>query len=422
MDFRPLRHPDIRRLWLGLFISRIGSAATFIAVPFHVYERTGSSLIVGLLGLAEAVPLVFSALLGGALADALDRRRLIIGGELSLMFGALALAAIGASDRVPVPAIFAVVVLLSIIDGIQRPALEASFARIVAHDEVGALARLNQLRWSMAFLVGMLIGGVLIDVFGVTAVYLVDAATVLPALALFLGVVSTPRRENIEPIGLGSIRTGLRYARSRQELLGTYVVDVVATFFGMPLALLPAFSKQFGDARAYGLLSAAPVIGAGLASLTTGWVARVHRHGRAISLAAVAWGAGVVGMGLSPTLLTAFGCFVFAGAADAVSGVFRQTIWNQTIPDDVRGRMAGIEMVSYSIGPTLGGVESGVAARLFGVAGGIVSGGVACSVGSLAVGRGLRDFWCYDDRTNPSALAERERRAAATSAAVTSPT
>ncbi len=410
MDFRPLRHPDIRRLWVGLFISRIGSAATFIAVPFHVYERTGNSLIVGLLGLAEAVPLVFSALLGGALADALDRRRLIIRGEASLLVCALLLAAIASSDRIPVAAIFGVVVVMSVIDGIQRPALEASFARIVDHDEVGALARLNQLRWSTAFLLGMLVGGVLIDAFGVGAVYLVDAATVLPALPLFLRVVGTPPPENAEPIGLAAIRTGLRYARSRRELLGTYVVDIVATFFGMPLALLPAFSKQFGDARAYAFLSAAPVVGAGVAALTTGWTERVHRHGRAISLAAVAWGIGIVAMGLSPTLPLAFGCFVFAGAADAVSGVFRQTIWNQTIPDEVRGRMAGIEMVSYSIGPTLGGIESGVASRLFGTVGGIVSGGAACSLGSLAVGRGLRDFWLYDDRTNASAMSERDRR------------
>lgn len=410
MDFRPLRHPDIRRLWLGLFISRIGSAATFIAVPFHVYERTGSSLIVGLLGLAEAVPLVFSALLGGALADALDRRRLIIRGEASLLVCSLFLAAISLSDRVPVAAIFVVVVLMSIVDGIQRPALEASFARIVAHDEVGALARLNQLRWSTAFLLGMLVGGVLISAFGVGAVYLVDAASVLPALPLFLRVVATPPREDAERIGLDAIGTGLRYARSRQELLGTYVVDIVATFFGMPLALLPAFSKQFGDARAYGLLSAAPIVGAAIAAVTTGWTERVHRHGRAISLAAVAWGVGIVGMGWSPNLVMAFGCFVFAGAADAVSGVFRQTIWNQTIPDEVRGRMAGIEMVSYSIGPTLGGIESGVASRLFGTVGGIVSGGAACSVGSLAVGRGLSDFWHYDDRTNTFATAERARR------------
>ena len=364
MDFRPLRHPDIRRLWLGLFISRVGSAATFIAVPFHVYERTGSSLIVGLLGLAEAVPLVFSALLGGALADALDRRRLIIGGEASLLLCSLLLASIALSDRVPVVAIFIVVVLMSIVDGIQRPALEASFARIVSHDEIGALARLNQLRWSFAFLLGMAIGGVVINAYGVGGVYLVDAATVLPALPLFIGVVATAPRDDGESIGLDAIRTGLRYARSRQELIGTYVVDIVATFFGMPLALLPAFSKHFGDARAYGLLSAAPVVGAGLAALTSGWTERVHRHGRAISLAAAAWGVGIIAMGLSPNLALAFCCFVFAGSADAVSGVFRQTIWNQTIPDEVRGRLAGIEMVSYSIGPTLGGVESGVASRL----------------------------------------------------------
>jgi MFS family permease len=410
VDFRPLRHADIRRLWLGLSISRIGSAATFIAVPFHVYERTGSSLIVGLLGLAEAVPLVFSALLGGALADSLDRRSLIIRGEASLLLCSLVLATIALSDRVPVVAIFAVVVVMAVIDGLQRPALEATFSRIIDHDEVGALARLTQLRWSTAFLLGMALGGVLISAFGVGAVYLFDAATVLPALPLFLRVVATPPPPDAEPIGLAAIRRGLRYARSRQELIGTYVIDIVATFFGMPLALLPAFSKQFGDARAYGLLSAAPVVGAAIAAFTSGWTERVHRHGRAISLAAVAWGIGIVGMGLSANLASAFGCFVFAGAADAVSGVFRMTIWNQTIPDDVRGRLAGIEMVSYSIGPTLGGVESGVASRLFGTVGGIVSGGVACSVGSVAVGRGLRGFWFYDARTNTVAIAERARR------------
>lgn len=192
--------------------------------------------------------------------------------------------------------------------------------------------------------------------------------------------------------------------------MGTYVIDVVAMFFGMPLALLPAFAARFGDARAFGVLNAAPFFGAMVANLTSNWTIRVHRHGRAIIIAATIWGIGIVGLGLSRSLVVAFICFSVAGGADMISGVFRMTIWNQTIPDAVRGRLAGIEMISYSSGPLLGNVESGGAAWLIGVRGAIISGGLFCVGGASVLSRLLPEFWNYDSRTHPSAVAERERR------------
>jgi MFS family permease len=199
-------------------------------------------------------------------------------------------------------------------------------------------------------------------------------------------------------VSLRSIAEGIRYAGSRQVLLGTYVVDIVAMFFGMPIALFPAFAHEFGGAGVLGLMYAAPAVGSLAATMTSGWSGHVHRHGAAISLAAAGWGAAVLAVGVAPDLGLVLLGLAVAGGADTLSGIFRSTVWNQTIPDELRGRLAGIEQVSYSTGPLLGNVESGVAASLIGVRGSIVSGGALCVAGVVVVGLLLPTFWRYDAR------------------------
>ena len=207
---------------------------------------------------------------------------------------------------------------------------------------------------------------------------------------------------------------GIAYARGRPELLGTYLVDINAMFFGMPMALFPAVAEGFGGASAAGLLYAAPAAGMFLATLTSGWAGRVQRHGLAVCVAAGLWGAAIVGFGLASSLWLAVLCLMAAGAADMVSGLFRMTIWNQTIPDHLRGRLAGIEMVSYTTGPLLGNAEAGLVARFFGVRVSVVSGGILCILGTAALALLLPAFLRYDGREGLARKqAEEEARAAA---------
>ena len=412
VDFGPLRrNRDFRLLWFGLFVTRLGTGITWLALPYQVNQLTGSPLMVGLLGAVQFVAILSTALIGGALADAVDRRRLVRLTEVGLVFCSTLLVLNASLDQPRVWPLFVLSGLGAGLNGIQRPALEAMMPRLVGHDELPAAASLNALRSSVAFLAGPLLGGVLIAAFSVRAAYVVDALTFVGSLvALFLiHAVAVP--DDAPTPNWASVVEGLQYARRRPELLGTYIVDVIAMFFGMPMALMPAFAARFGDARALGILTAAPFVGSLLANVGGGWTTRIHRHGRAIVIAACCWGIGIVGLGFARSLPMAFVCFMVAGGADMISGVFRMTMWNQTIPDELRGRLAGIEMISYTTGPLLGNVESGLAAALIGVRGAIVSGGALCVGGTAAVVGVLPEFWSYDDRTHPEAVAERHRRA-----------
>jgi MFS family permease len=212
-------------------------------------------------------------------------------------------------------------------------------------------------------------------------------------------IKAVPPPEDAERPRLAAVFEGFRYARSRQELIGTYVVDFVAMVFGMPLALFPAISDRLGGPSVLGLLYAAPAVGALAASVTSRWAARVHRHGLAVMVAAAVWGLSIVAFGFCSTLWPALVSLAIAGAADGISGIFRMTMWNQTIPDALRGRLASIEMVSYMSGPLLGHVEAGVIAAAFGVPASVISGGVLCVVGVLACGVLLPRFVRYDART-----------------------
>jgi MFS family permease len=202
---------------------------------------------------------------------------------------------------------------------------------------------------------------------------------------------------------LRGVLDGIRYAASRQELLGTYLVDIVAMLFGMPNALFPAMAANLGGPKVLGLLYAASAVGSLLISLFSGWAIRVHRHGLAISIAASVWGLGIIAFGVAPNLAVALIGLAVAGAGDMISGIFRSTIWNRT-PDRMRGRLAGIEMVSFTTGPLLGNVESGVVASLAGVRASVVSGGVFCIAGVVITSLCLPRFLRYDDRRDASDL------------------
>ncbi len=399
IDTGPLRrHRDFRLLFAGQAVSFFGSMVTYVAIPYQVYQLTGSSLLVGLLGLAELAPLLVTALVGGALADAVDRRRMVRFAELglSLAAGVLLLNALLPEPRVWV--LFVVAAIMAGLDGIQRPSLDALTPRLVERHELPAASALDSFRGNIGMIAGPAVAGVVIATGGLEVTYAIDVGTFLFSLAMLTLMRAVPPPPEAEPPSLRRIVEGIRYAASKDELVGTYAVDLVAMFFGMPLALFPAFAEKFGGASALGLLYAAPSIGSLLATLTSGWVSRVHRHGLAVIVAAAGWGIGITVLGLSSSLPLALAALVFAGAADMISGIFRSTIWNQTIPDHLRGRLAGIEQLSYSAGPLLGNVESGVVAAFAGVRASIVSGGVLCIVGVAVTALALPGLRAYDAR------------------------
>jgi MFS family permease len=399
LDVAPLRrHREYRLLFTGMGVSLFGSMLTYVAIPFQVYELTGSSLMVGLVSLAELVPLLVMPFVGGALADAGDRRRLVWLSELGLAVGAAILLVNALLPTPQLAVLFVVAAAMAALDGIQRPSLDALTPRLVSRDELPAASALDSLRMNVGTIGGPAIAGLLIATIGLPATYGLDIATFLFSLGALAMMRAVPPPANAERPSIRGILDGIRYARGRQELVGTYAVDIVAMFFGMPMALYPAFATEFGGPGVLGLLYAAPSVGALAATLTSGWVSRVRRHGMAVIVAATCWGIGITAFGLAPSLPIALAALAFAGGADMVSGIFRGTIWNQTIPDHLRGRLAGIEQVSYTSGPLLGNVESGVAAALFGVRGSIVSGGVLCVVGVIATAALLPLFRAYDAR------------------------
>ncbi len=399
IDVGPLRrHRDFRLLFTGQAVSFFGSMVTYVAIPYQVYELTGSSLLVGLLGLAELAPLLVTALVGGALADAVDRRRMVRLAELGLSLAAGVLLVNAMLPDPHVWVLFVVAAVMAGLDGIQRPSLDALTPRLVERHELLAASALDSFRGNIGMIAGPAVAGVVIAIGGLEVTYAIDVGTFVFSLAMLTLMRAVPPPPEAEPPSLRRIVDGIRYAASRDELVGTYAVDLVAMFFGMPLALFPAFAADLGGAQALGLLYAAPSVGSLLATLTSGWVSRIHRHGLAVIVAAAGWGAGITVLGFASSLPLALTALVFAGAADMISGIFRSTIWNQTIPDHLRGRLAGIEQLSYSAGPLLGNVESGVVAALAGVRASIVSGGVLCIVGVVVAAVALPGLRAYDAR------------------------
>jgi len=401
VDITPLRrHRDFRLLFIGRLVSFFGSMITVVAVPYQVYQLSHSVLLVGTLGLVELAALLVFAMLGGALADAADRRRMVLLSEAGLMTGSVFLAGNSLLTHPAIWLIFAITALQASFDALQRPSLDALIPRLVDRDEIPAAAALGSVRGTVGMIAGLALAGVLIALIGLTATYLVDVATFVVGLVCLALMRSVPPPAGAERPSLRRVAEGLRYARSRPELMGTYIVDIVAMLFGMPMALYPAVAQGLGGPKVLGLLYAAPAVGSFLFSATSGWSRRVHRHGMGVLVGATIWGFAIIGFGVVPGLAAALVFLALAGAGDSMSGLFRQVIWNQTIPDSLRGRLASIELLSYSIGPTLGNFESGAVASMFSVRFSVTSGGILCVLGCIMCGLALPAFRNYDARNH----------------------
>ena len=395
-DLAPLKRPgDFRLLYLGQAVSGFGSAVTYVVLPVQMYQLTKSSVMVGLLGVAEFVPMLLMAFLGGVLADRFNRRKLLMAAD-TLMAATLVALTVNALQPTPhVNLLFAAAAFLAALNSVHRPAIEAMTPQLVRLDEMTAVSALNSIRHNIAYIAGPGLAGWIAVKYGAAIAFGLDAASYLAAIAALLAMRQKVFQSGEEgAITWHTLAEGWRYALERKDLLGTYLIDMNAMFFGMPNALFPAFGAIFGEQNVGWLYSAGP-IGALLCSLTSGWAKHIVHHGQAIAWAAGLWGVAIIGFGFSTNLWLALFFLACAGAADMVSGIFRGTLWNQTIPARLRGRTAAIEMVSYLSGPYLGNAEAGFAARLLGLGPSVVVGGVLTVVGSLAITWALPAFRQY---------------------------
>lgn len=408
LDTTPLRTvPDFRRIWTSGLITFLGSMATYVALPYQIKELTGSLAVAGLLGAAEVLPLVVFGLWGGALADAVDRRLLTVLTEIGLLLLSAVLLVNALLARPYVWLLFAVAALFATLDSLQRPSLEALVSVVVPHEQMTAATALSSLRFDAGGIVGPALAGLLLTAFGTWSAYAFDVATTAVSVLFLLRVthLHVPAADGDDVASLRGVLDGLRYAASRRDLLGTYAIDILAMVFGMTVAIYPFLVGVLHAPWALGLLYSAESVGSLAVGVTSGWTARVHRHGRAIACAAAVFGLAMIGLGLAPNIWFALAALVVAGGADMVSGSFRMTVWNTSVPTRLRGRLAGIELLSYSTGPVAGNARAGLVASVTSVRTSIVSGGVIVVAGTLLAGRLLRPLWDYDNRTDPHLLA-----------------
>lgn len=398
LDITPLRiSRDYRLLFFGQLVSFFGSMMSFVVVPVQMFQLTNSSLMVGLIGVAEFVPMFVLAFIGGALADAVDRRRML---RLTEVGQTIVTAILLVNSFLPTPQIWVLFVCVGVhagLSGLQRPSFEALIPRIVPLEYMTAVSALNSLRYQIGAILSPVLAGFIVSGLGASWAYAIDLVTFVASLAAVWLIRAVPAAPDADRPNLDSIKKGFRYAMSRQELLGTYLIDINAMLFGMPLALFPAIAAMYGGAS-IGFFYMAIPLGALAASLTSGWAVKVHRHGLAITLAAGFWGVAIIFFGLSENLWIALFFLGVAGFFDMISGIFRSTIWNQTIPHHLRGRLAGIEMISYLTGPMLGSAEAGIVAHFFSLKTSIISGGILTIVGTIGLAILLPKFIAYDGR------------------------
>ena len=413
IDISPLRKSaDFRYLWTAGLISYFGSMFTYVAVPFQIKELTNSYVAVAMSGLIEIVPLVIFGLYGGVLADAIDRKKLIwITEALSLLLTGLLLIN-SLMDSPSIILIYVVSGLFAAVSGLRQPAMSAALPRLVDHEDMTAASALMSLRWQMGVIIGPTIGGVLISTFSVSVGYGADIATFVISLILLAMMSNIPPSKEAEKPSLAALLDGIKYSFARKDLLGTYLIDLAAMFFAMPTALIPFWADQLGAPWALGFLYAAGTVGSVAIILTSGWTKNVRFYGRAIMWAAMGWGAAIALAGATNYLALVLLFLALAGASDMVSALFRSAMWNQTIPDNLRGRLAGIELLSYSLGPLAGQMRAASMAAAFSLTFSVTAGGIICIM-SVALLAGffpiLRKFDIKTDKNALEKAAESEK-------------
>jgi MFS family permease len=399
---------DLRLLVLGNWLTGLGTQAALVALPFQVYEQTRSAFLTGLLGAVELGPLIGFGLLGGGLADRIDRRRLLLLDQVALVLCAAALAVlIWQPGDPPLLGLYAFAGLLAGFGAVQNVARTAIVPNLVDPVHLRSALAVNFGLFQLTLVVGPALGGVLIGWLGTGAVLAIDAVSCLAMVAALIPMAPQPPHQVEErPPVLRSIGEGLRFVRSKEALMGSFAIDLVAMTFGMPRALFPvlAVSVYHAGPEGTGVLFAAVSAGATVAALTTAWLEHARRLGLIVLWAVIVWGATIALAGLAGSIVVAAILLAAAGAADSVSAVCRSTI-NQTVtPDALRGRMSSVFSLVVTSGPRLGDIESGAVAGLAGVRFSVTSGGLACIAGALAVVAAFPALLRYDAEREIAAL------------------
>ena len=401
MDTRPLRHPAYRRLWSSTTVTAVGSQLTAVAVPKQIYDITGSSAWVGYASLAGLVPLVVFALWGGAVADSVDRRKLMLVTNAGLAVTALLLWAQALAGARSVVLLMVLLAAQQACWGMNAPARSASIARLVPAAELPAANALGSTVMQTGQIVGPLLAGVLIPVIGLAELYLIDA------VALCATVWAVWRLPALPPLGEAVARRagwrevvdGFRYITGHRILLLSFLADIVAMVFGMPRALFPQLAATtyagWGGGFALGLLYAAIPIGAVAGGLLSGTFSRARRHGLMVIAAVVGWGAAITGFGLSAGLWWAAGFLALAGVADMVSMVFRGAILQSVATDDMRGRMQGVFTVVVAGGPRLADLLHGTTGSALGPRTAVTAGGLLVVATMLGLAAAVPAFRRY---------------------------
>jgi MFS family permease len=399
MDLTPLRaSPDFRRMFVGQAISEFGTQITFVAVPFQVYDLTGSTAMVGLLALCEAIPLVFLPIVGGAIADAVERRRFLM---IAQAVTAALSTALAVNAFLPAPqlwVLFAFSFLWASAYSLYSPAFRAWPARLLTPDLYTSALALEVVYYRSAALTGPVLAGVLIESLGVGWAYILDSVSYVAAILALAAMRPSPPTAERASVGWSTVRDGLRFLRGKQVLQGTFWIDLNAMIFGLPVALYPAFVLDVlqRSPAVLGLLYSAEALGSLLVALLSGRAKHVRRQGLVTIVACMCWGAGIIGFGLAGTLWVALVFLVLAGASDMVSGLYRDAILKTVTPDEMRGRLEGVSLAVVGTGPSLGNAEAGLLASVAGVRFSIVSGGVACILGAGLLAVVLPRYRRYD--------------------------
>lgn len=402
-DLSPLRHHrSFRLLWFGQLVSNAGTQMRLVALPYQVYLLTGSPFHVGLLGLFQAIPLISLPLLGGVLADRADRRRVLIATQSGLAASSLVLAIVTQIGFTELWILYALTAISASFSAFDQPARGALVPTLVERAELPAAIALNQMLFQTAAVVGPAVGGVVIASYGVAAAYWVDAISFAAAIAAAVAL-RAPRQVVALPQSiLESLVEGVSYVARNRLLLSEMVIDLLAMFFGSVRALMPFYAEQVFKvgAQGLGLLFAAPGVGALIAVLTSGWVSRVRRPGAATVVAVCAWGIAIAAFGLMTEgfFALALVLIALAEAADVLSAIFRNTILQGAVREELRGRLTAIHGLFVIGGPNLGQVRAGAVAALVSPQFAVISGGLVCVLSAIAVA-----FWAPElpryDRT-----------------------
>ena len=401
VSFEPLKnYPDFRWLYLGQFVSFFGSMITYVAIPYQMYSLTQSSSMVGLVGMIQLLALIFFGMIGGSLADMFSKKQIMIGAASIGGCGNIGLILFSIADQ-PSPYILLFLAsIMAMAKSLERPALESLTQQIIKKEHMSLISPLSTLKSNAGFIIGPAVGGLLISFTGIFVTYLIDLLTYVFSIycvtkVKFSEKIVAPKFQlKLKDHG-SSIWNGMKYAYQKPVVLASYFVDILSMTFAFPHTLFPAMSYSQSNNHLLGWYYSAPAIGGLAAVIISGWTYTTKFHGRWITICAALWCAGIFGFSFTFGTFAGFVFLAFAGLFDAYSGIFRSTLWNESIDSKFRGRLAGVEMISYSAGPLLGGFLMGLLSDFYGKAPALMSGSFLGIFFVLWMGIKVKKFWNY---------------------------